>query len=123
MGDCLPNLNTRNTAVEIPGLRQMFVATEAHFYIMDEFGVPALEVPHNDEELLGVTWRLTCMSEATARVSGFELGGGASRRVRKCGARRVGPGGLLGCIVSGQAGAWSERGARSRRGVCRSPIG
>ncbi|CAE7729060.1 uhpC [Symbiodinium sp. CCMP2592] len=40
----------------------------AHFYIMDEFGVPALE--------------------ATARVSGFELGG------------------LLGCIVSGQVSDW-----------------
>jgi len=40
----------------------------AHFYIMDEFGVPAIE--------------------ATARVSGFELGG------------------LLGCIVSGQLSDW-----------------
>lgn len=40
----------------------------AHFYIMDNFGVPAME--------------------ATARVSGFELGG------------------LLGCIVSGQASDW-----------------
>lgn len=40
----------------------------AHFYIMDEFGVPAVE--------------------ATARVSGFELGG------------------LLGCIVAGQVSDW-----------------
>merc|ERR1719492_518628 len=40
----------------------------AHFYIMDEFGVPAVE--------------------ATARVSGFELGG------------------LIGCIVSGQVSDW-----------------
>merc|ERR550532_2030723 len=40
----------------------------AHFYIMDQFGVPAVE--------------------ATARVSGFELGG------------------LLGCIVSGQVSDW-----------------
>lgn len=40
----------------------------AHFYIMDNFGIPALE--------------------ATARVSGFELGG------------------LAGCIVSGQVSDW-----------------
>jgi len=40
----------------------------AHFYIMDSFGVPA--------------------HEATARVSGFELGG------------------LIGCIVSGQVSDW-----------------
>lgn len=40
----------------------------AHFYIMDNFGVPAME--------------------ATARVSGFELGG------------------LVGCIVSGQVSDW-----------------
>eukprot|EP00933_Yihiella_yeosuensis_P072367 TRINITY_DN8074_c0_g1_i1.p1 TRINITY_DN8074_c0_g1~~TRINITY_DN8074_c0_g1_i1.p1 ORF type:complete len:589 (+),score=89.85 TRINITY_DN8074_c0_g1_i1:77-1768(+) len=40
----------------------------AHFYIMDQFGIPALE--------------------ATARVSGFELGG------------------LLGCIISGQVSDW-----------------
>lgn len=40
----------------------------AHFYIMDNFGVPAVE--------------------ATARVSGFELGG------------------LLGCIASGQVSDW-----------------
>jgi OPA family sugar phosphate sensor protein UhpC-like MFS transporter len=54
----------------------------AHFYIMDNFGVPAME--------------------ATARVSGFELGG------------------LLGCIVSGQASDWliskyPERGAAGLR--------
>ncbi|CAE7267817.1 uhpC, partial [Symbiodinium pilosum] len=54
----------------------------AHFYIMDEFGVPALE--------------------ATARVSGFELGG------------------LLGCIVSGQVSDWlisryPQRGAAGLR--------
>jgi len=54
----------------------------AHFYIMDNFGVPAME--------------------ATARVSGFELGG------------------LLGCIVSGQLSDWlisryPERGAAGLR--------
>lgn len=54
----------------------------AHFYIMDEFGVPAVE--------------------ATARVSGFELGG------------------LLGCIVSGQVSDWligrfPEKGAAGLR--------
>lgn len=54
----------------------------AHFYIMDNFGVPAME--------------------ATARVSGFELGG------------------LLGCIVSGQVSDWligryPDRGAAGLR--------
>lgn len=54
----------------------------AHFYIMDEFGVPAME--------------------ATARVSGFELGG------------------LLGCIVAGQVSDWlisryPQRGAAGLR--------
>lgn len=54
----------------------------AHFYIMDNFHVPALE--------------------ATARVSGFELGG------------------LLGCIVAGQASDWlinryPQRGAAGLR--------
>ena len=54
----------------------------AHFYIMDEFGVPALE--------------------ATARVSGFELGG------------------LLGCIVAGQVSdrlisRYPQRGAAGLR--------
>lgn len=54
----------------------------AHFYIMDNFGVPALE--------------------ATARVSGFELGG------------------LAGCIVSGQVSDWlisryPDRGAAGLR--------
>lgn len=54
----------------------------AHFYIMDEFGIPAME--------------------ATARVSGFELGG------------------LLGCIVSGQVSdalisRYPERGAAGLR--------
>eukprot|EP00439_Symbiodinium_sp_Y106_P085378 s340_g28.t1 len=58
----------------------------AHFYIMDEFGVPALE--------------------ATARVSGFELGG------------------LLGCIVSGQVSDWlisryPKRGAAGLRAQAR----
>lgn len=54
----------------------------AHFYIMDQFGVPAIE--------------------ATARVSGFELGG------------------LMGCILSGQISDWligryPEKGAAGLR--------